>query len=161
MQFQPMLFPGEKGTNRPSSLEEHAGRLLQDDDRSKKSAQPPCYAGIREVHAMIAFEVAFLFAIGIVAIVTIAAIGRPLAEAYSEKLKARYRELAPEKEEEFRKRLAAVEGEVIELKRQLTNAQGTADFALKLIEEQRPPQMGANGAKVKLPGGMIHTDSAL
>ena len=86
---------------------------------------------------MIQFEIAILVLLSIVAVVTIAAIGRPLAEAYAEKLKSRYRELAPEKEEEFRRRLSLLEQETIDLKVGLANAQASADFAVKILEEQR------------------------
>lgn len=85
---------------------------------------------------LIAFEIMFLIMGSLVAIVTIAAVGRPLAEAYSEKLKQRYRELGPEQERQLTARIAALEEEIRELKQQVKGITDTTDFAVKMIESR-------------------------
>lgn len=86
--------------------------------------------------ALIAFEIMFLFMASLVAIVTIAAVGRPLAEAYSEKLKQRYKELGPDQERQLTARIAAMEEEIRELKHQMKGITDTTDFAVKMIESR-------------------------
>lgn len=94
---------------------------------------------------MIAFEVIFLFVVGIVAVVTIAAVGRPLAEAHAEKLKAQYRAMNSDVEKNLTARVSSLEEEVRELQRQLANVQETADFAVKMTNSETEP-----GDKIKL-----------
>lgn len=83
---------------------------------------------------MIAFEIMFLMMLSVVAVVTIAAVGRPLAEAYAERMKARYRGLNSDLEVNLKSRLAALEQEVIELRRQLNQIQETSEFTARLLE---------------------------
>lgn len=85
---------------------------------------------------MLAFEIMALLIIGIIAIVTVAAVGRPIAEAYSEKLKSQYRELGSQKEKQLQDRIGSLEEEVRALKNQLSAIQETADFAAKLLDEK-------------------------
>ena len=87
---------------------------------------------------MLAFEVMFLMALSVVAVVTIAAVGRPLAEAYAEKMKAKYRELAPEQETALRTRMEQLEEDLVEVRKQLQQLQETSEFAIKLIESSHP-----------------------
>jgi hypothetical protein len=87
------------------------------------------------IFILIAFEVAFLFIAGLVAIVTIAAMGRPLAEAYAEKLKTKYRAIGSEQASSLQLRLESLENEVRDLKSQLKNVQESTEFAVKLIEK--------------------------
>ena len=91
-----------------------------------------------------AFEIVFLFVIGLVSIVTIATVGRPLAIAYAEKLKTKYKEIGSDEANNLKQRVAAVEEEMRDLKRQLTNIQESSDFAIKLLEQQ-------TGSKIALP----------
>ncbi len=84
---------------------------------------------------MIAFEMAFLMVLGVIAVVTIAAVGRPMAEAYAEKVRFKYKELGSESEILLKERVAALEQELADLKRQVTGFQDTADFAVKLLEK--------------------------
>jgi len=86
---------------------------------------------------MIAFEVMALFAASVMAIVLVAAIGRPLAEAHAEKLKAQYRSMNSTVEKNLQDRVSALEEDVRELKRQVTNVQDTADFAAKMSEGEK------------------------
>lgn len=76
------------------------------------------------------------------AVVAVAACGRPLAEAYAEKLKAQYRAIAPAEENALNARLSAAEEEIRELKKQLGEAKETTDFAMRLIDsvEKRLPE---------------------
>lgn len=84
---------------------------------------------------MIAVEVIFFFCIaGIVAIVTM---GKPLAEAYSERIKAKYRAIGSEEELTLRTRIDSLEQEVVDLRRQLTQIQETTEFTAKLIESKQ------------------------
>jgi hypothetical protein len=85
---------------------------------------------------MLAFEIMFLIMGSIVAIVTIAAVGRPLAEAYSEKLKQRYKEIGPEQERNLIARISSLEEEIRELKGQVQGIKDTTDFAVKMIESR-------------------------
>ena len=79
----------------------------------------------------------FLMIVGVVAIVTVAAVGRPLAEAYSEKQKAKYRELGSDAEDKLKQRVAFLESEIDELKRQLHQIQETNDFTIKMLEKEK------------------------
>lgn len=83
---------------------------------------------------MVPFEMMFLLMFSIIAIVTIAAVGRPFAEAYSEKLKARYREMESKTEKKLKDRLSALEEDMREVKHQLTTIEESSEFILKLAE---------------------------
>ncbi len=83
---------------------------------------------------MIAFEVAFLMFLGVVSVVTIAAIGRPLAEAYSEKMKQRYRLMLPAAEEHLRERIEAQEMQLLELKDEIADLKFTNEFLLNHLK---------------------------
>ena len=80
---------------------------------------------------MIAIEIALLLVVGIVIVVGIANIGKPLTQAWA---KYKYEELGTEAEVKLKKRVDFLEGEIIELKKQLTAVQETADYAIKQIE---------------------------
>ena len=73
-----------------------------------------------------AFEVAFIFVLGVVLV----ALGRPLAMSYAEKLKRKYSGLS-EAEMKLSERLSSCEQEIVDLKRQIQEVQATADFAAK------------------------------
>jgi hypothetical protein len=83
---------------------------------------------------LIAFEVAFLMFLGVVSVVTIAAIGRPLAEAYSEKMKQRYRLMLPAAEEHLRERIEAQEMQLLELKDEIADLKFTNEFLLNHLK---------------------------
>jgi hypothetical protein len=68
---------------------------------------------------LIAFEIAFLMFLGAVLIVAIAAGGRPLAEAYSEKMKFQYRELGSHAENILNKKCSVLQQEIADLKDRL------------------------------------------
>lgn len=95
---------------------------------------------------MIAFEVALVFTFAVVAIVTVAAVGRPLAEAYSEKLKTKYRGIGSEEASSLKLRVESLENELREFKAQLKGIQESTDFVVKLIEKDDPE------AVKRLPG---------
>lgn len=78
------------------------------------------------------FEILFMVVMGIVAIVTIVTVGRPLAIAYADKMKAKNAELDTERVE---MRISALEEETRELKRQLLSIQESADFNARLLEK--------------------------
>lgn len=83
---------------------------------------------------MIAFEVATIFIIAIVLIVSIAAMGRPLAEAYAEKLKMKYREIGSQEAHNLKQRTHLLEGEVLELKLCLKVLNENNEYVTKLLE---------------------------
>ena len=77
-----------------------------------------------------------LITFAVVTVVTIAAMGRPIAEAYAEKFKARYRALDSEAEVRLTTRIAALELEVTDLRKQVGQIQDTTEFAVKLLEKK-------------------------
>ena len=85
---------------------------------------------------MIVFEMTMLITFAVVTVVTIAAMGRPIAEAYAEKFKARYRALDSEAEVRLTTRIAALELEVTDLRKQVGQIQDTTEFAVKLLEKK-------------------------
>lgn len=72
--------------------------------------------------------------LGVVSVVTIAAIGRPLAEAYSEKLKQRYRLMLPAAEEHLRERIETQEMALLELKDEIADLKFTNEFLLNHLK---------------------------
>jgi hypothetical protein len=82
---------------------------------------------------MIQFEIAFLMFLAVVSVVAIAAVGRPVAEVYAEKLKARYRQMSPDLERALSGRVSALEGELLEMRRELSSVRETADFAMRFV----------------------------
>src|SRR5271156_6291529 len=78
-----------------------------------------------------AIEVALLLVVGIIAV----ACGRPLISAYSKKMEASFKELEPKQVQDFKARLGDLEEQVRDMKKQCANAQETADFAMKLLQE--------------------------
>jgi len=85
---------------------------------------------------LIVFEMTMLITFAVVTVVTIAAMGRPIAEAYAEKFKARYRALDSEAEVRLTTRIAALELEVTDLRKQVGQIQDTTEFAVKLLEKK-------------------------
>jgi cell division protein FtsB len=81
-----------------------------------------------------AFEVAFILVIAIVLIVTIAAMGRPLAEAYAEKLKTKYREIGSQEAHNLKENMLVLQGEVLDLKAQVKVLQENSEYVSKLLE---------------------------
>jgi hypothetical protein len=65
---------------------------------------------------LVAFEIAFLMFLGAVIIVAIAAGGRPLAEAYAEQVKYKYRELGSHAETILNKKVSVLQQEIADLK---------------------------------------------
>ena len=86
---------------------------------------------------MIAFEIALLVFLGVIIVVGIANIGKPITQAYADRMRYRYKELDSEAETKLKQRVEFLESEVIELKKQLLAVQETADFAVKQIEMKK------------------------
>lgn len=101
----------------------------------------------RSTKLPIAFEIAFLMFLGVVTVVFIAAAGRPLAEAYAERLKWKYRQLDSEAEFVLKQRVAALEDEVRDLKRQVIAVQDTTDFTNRLLEKHGMDTSGLETGK--------------
>jgi flagellar biosynthesis/type III secretory pathway M-ring protein FliF/YscJ len=78
-----------------------------------------------------AIEVALLLVIGVIAV----ACARPLFLAYSKKMEAQYKGMEPQQVQDFKARLGDLEEQVRELKKHCANAQESADFAMKLLQE--------------------------
>jgi hypothetical protein len=78
------------------------------------------------------FEIMFLVVMGLIAIVTIVTVGRPLAIAYADKVKTKNLEMDSAKVE---MRIAALEEETRDLKRQLLFIQESNEFQANLLEK--------------------------
>lgn len=79
----------------------------------------------------------FLYEFGVV-VLLIAIVyfcARPFVEAYTEKMKTQYKAVDSEQASKLEKRINALEGEVLDLRQQLKTVQESADFALKIIQE--------------------------
>jgi hypothetical protein len=86
---------------------------------------------------VIAFEIALLVFFGVIIVVGIASIGKPITQAYVDKMRYKYKELDSEAETKLKQRVEFLESEVIELKKQLIAVQETAEFAVKQIEMKK------------------------
>lgn len=93
---------------------------------------------------MIAFEVLLLLAVSVIAIVGLTAVVRPLAQAYSERLKASYKEIGSDQETLLKNRVSSLEEEIREIKRQMSNLQETADFNTRLLESKQDKLIESN-----------------
>jgi hypothetical protein len=86
---------------------------------------------------LIAFEIAFLMFLGAVLIVAIAAGGRPLAEAYAEQVKYKYRELGSHAETVLNKRVNVLQQEIADLKDKVSYLELAHDAQQKAIGTQK------------------------
>ncbi|SRR5579885_427948 len=77
----------------------------------------------------ILFELGFV----ILLIVIVVFCARPIVEAYSEKIRTKYKEIGSEQGHQLEKRVTQLEAEILELRQQLRAAQESADFALKFV----------------------------
>jgi|ERR1700733_8961184 hypothetical protein len=82
---------------------------------------------------MIAFEALFLF---LAAALFITLIGRPLAKAYSDRIRVEGKTMTPEDEQKMLSRVSALEEELRQTKQRLDSIQASAEYAIKLIETQ-------------------------
>lgn len=82
---------------------------------------------------MIYYELAILGGIFILALVGLAAFGRPLAEAYAEKLKV---ESTSSQNEKLEARVKELESQVDDLTKQLIGMQETLEFTVKLVDKE-------------------------
>jgi cell shape-determining protein MreC len=82
---------------------------------------------------ILVFEIAFLFVLGIVAIVTLLTVGRPIAIAYSEREKTKHLAIGSEQGHQMLERINNLEEEVQELKRQIHESN---QFQAQLIEKR-------------------------
>lgn len=81
------------------------------------------------------FEIMFLVVMGLIAIVTIVTVGRPLAIAYADKVKTKHLELTDEQSKQMNLRIAALEEETRDLKRQIQSIQESKEFDARLLEK--------------------------
>ncbi len=77
------------------------------------------------------FEIMFLVVMGLIAIVTIVTVGRPLAIAYADKVKSKHAEIDPQKME---LRISALEEETRDLRRQVLLIEEANKFQDRLSE---------------------------
>ncbi|HEY9759462.1 MAG TPA: hypothetical protein V6C97_30170 [Oculatellaceae cyanobacterium] len=82
---------------------------------------------------MIAFEALFIF---ITAMAAITLIGRPLAKAYSEKVQSLPSNMTAAEQRALRDRVATLEMEVSELRRNVVALQDSTEFAMKMLENK-------------------------
>lgn len=91
-----------------------------------------------EVHfdkKMIYYELAIIVGLFILAIVALAAFGRPMAEAYAEKVKIESREMGSEKSVKLENRINELESQVNSLNAQVLSLQESLDFTIKLVDK--------------------------
>ena len=69
------------------------------------------------------------------AVVAIAAFGRPMAEAYAEKMKIEAKEIGSDKSVQFESRINELESQVNSLNQQVLTLQESLDFTLKLVDK--------------------------
>jgi hypothetical protein len=100
---------------------------------------------------MIAFEIALLMFLGVVAVMGIRHIAKPITEAYAEKVKFGYRELGSQSEKELKEKVSALEDEIMNLKQQVKSLQESVDFAI----EQK--QSVGDSTKIKIPKEKKHS----
>ena len=81
------------------------------------------------------FEIMFLVVMGIIAIVTIVTVGRPLAIAYADKVKTKHLEVQSEQNQQMMLRISALEEETRDLKAQLLSIQESKEFDARLLEK--------------------------
>ena len=86
---------------------------------------------------MIAFEVLLLLAVSVIAVVGLTAVVRPIAQAYSERLKAHYKEIGSDQEVLLKNRVSSLEEEIREIKRQMLSIQESSEFTSKLLESKQ------------------------
>ncbi len=84
---------------------------------------------------LVVFEIVFLIVMGLIAIVTIVTVGRPLAIAYADKVKTKHLEMDDEQTKQMNLRIAALEEETRELKQQLLSIQESKEFDARLLEK--------------------------
>jgi hypothetical protein len=89
---------------------------------------------------MIAFEALFLF---ITAMAFITLIARPLAKAYSEKVQSLPSNMTAAEQKALRDRVATLEVEISELRRNVVALQDSAEFAMKMLEQKSGVRKGA------------------
>jgi hypothetical protein len=96
---------------------------------------------------MIAFEALFLF---LAAVLFITLIGRPLAKAYSDRIRVEGKAMTPEDEQKMLSRVSALEEELRQTKQRLDNVQASAEYAIKMIENQAKSNSSQSGETIDL-----------
>ena len=86
---------------------------------------------------MIAFEVVLLICIAVVIVTGLIALAKPITEAFSEKLKFRYREMGSEGEVMLKNKIHILEEEMVSMKEQLKSLQETLDFVSDQVDGQK------------------------
>lgn len=90
---------------------------------------------------MIAIEILVGIIIATVILTGIVKIGAPLVDAFADRLKLKFQELEPEEERKLKARIAYLEEELRSLKQQVSSIQDSTNFAIKLLEEQKKPEI--------------------
>lgn len=62
-------------------------------------------------------------------------LGKPIAEAHAEKMRNQYKSIESEDLKDFRTRIASLEEEVRDLRKQLNSTQETSEFAVQMLEQ--------------------------
>lgn len=95
---------------------------------------------------MIAFEIALLLFLGVLVVMGIRHIARPITEAYVEKMKFGYKALGSKAESTLTQKIRTLEAEVMNLKDQVKSLQESVDFA---IEQKTVTKTDGETIKVK------------
>lgn len=88
------------------------------------------------VSEMIYYELAILGGIFILALVALASFGRPMAEAYAEKVKLESREAGSEKTIKLEKRVEELEKQLDQVTSQMLQMQETLEFTSNLVDSK-------------------------
>jgi hypothetical protein len=74
------------------------------------------------------FEIAFVVILGVIIVVGISALGKPLADAQAEKVRFRFRSLGSEAQEALTKKSDYLESEIMDLKQRVKALEEIAEF---------------------------------
>ena len=86
---------------------------------------------------MIAFEVVLLICVAVVIVTGLLALAKPMTEAFSERLKFRYRDLGSASEVLLKNQIRVLEEEVVSMKDQLKSLQETVEFLSNKVDAQK------------------------
>jgi len=86
---------------------------------------------------MIVVEILVGIIVAFVVLAGLASVGAPLANAFAERLKMKFKELEPSEVRQMNTRIAALEEEIRSLKTQLSGVQETADYAVRMIKIEK------------------------
>lgn len=97
---------------------------------------------------MIVVEILAGIIIALVVITGIMKVAAPIADAFSERLKLKFKELEPEKERQFQQRLGELEEQIRQLKLQVADLQEATSFNIGIEKSATELRVPTNKPKV-------------